>query len=61
MARIWANRLEAGTFLWEQCPLGRREAVKTVMQEDVASGRGGMTAERYQEITGEPYPRTEVL
>ena len=55
MARIWANRLEAGTQLWENCPAHRREAVKKIMQDDIKTGRGGMTAERYEEITGEPY------
>ena len=55
MARIWANRLEAGTQLWENCPAHRRDAVKAIMQDDIKTGRGGMTAERYKEITGEPY------
>ena len=53
MARIWANRLEAGTQKWENCPKHRHEAVKAVMRQDIETGRGGMTAERYREITGE--------
>lgn len=53
MARIWANRLEAGTQVWASVPAGRREAVKAVLRQDVADHR--ITAERYQEITGEGY------
>ena len=56
MARMWANRLEAGSFSWDQCPDYRKPAVKAVLQEDVSTGRGGMNAQRYQEITGEIYP-----
>ena len=55
MARIWANRLEAGTQKWKDCPIERREAVKETMKQDVETGRGGMTEARYAEITGEPY------
>ena len=57
MARIWANRIEAGTFSMEQCPAYRHEAVKEVMRQDVESGRGGMTAEKYEQITGEKYEK----
>lgn len=54
MARIWANRLEAGTKTWAECvKAGRADAVRTVLREDVVAGV--ITAERYQEITGEPY------
>ena len=55
MNRIWANRLEAGSKTWEQVPDNRKEAVKAILAEDVASGKNDMTAERYEAITGEAY------
>ena len=51
MNRIWANRLEAGTQNWADCPDSRKAAVDAILREDVAAGR--ITAERYTEITGE--------
>ena len=54
MARIWANRLEAGSkFTWADVPASRKAAVKEVLLEDVASGK--ITAEQYEEIVGEEY------
>jgi len=53
MNRIWANRLEAGTKSWEDVPASRLYGVKAVLRGDVEDGR--ITAERYEEITGEPY------
>lgn len=53
MARIWANRLEAGTFTWADVPQSRKAAVKKVLRGDVESGK--ITAERYEEIVGEEY------
>lgn len=55
MNRIWANRLEAGTKSWEDVPASRLYGVKDVLRGDVKDGR--ITAERYEEITGEPYGR----
>ena len=55
MARIWANRLEAGTKTWANVPLSRKAAVKAVLREDVENHHNGMTPERYEEITGEVY------
>lgn len=55
MARIWANRLEAGTQVWASCPASRHEDVKAIMRQDVADGKNGMTAEKYYEICGEVY------
>lgn len=57
MDRIWANRLEAGTKTWEEVPEVRKESVKAILQADVVSGK--ITAERYEEITGEPFPEAE--
>lgn len=53
MARIWANRLEDGTKTWAEVPASRKGAVREVLRGDVASGV--ISAEQYEEITGEPY------
>jgi hypothetical protein len=53
MNRIWANRLEAGTQKWSDCPASRKTAVDAILRQDVEDGR--ITAERYTEITGKPY------
>ena len=53
MNRIWANRLEAGTKTWDECPASRKTAVDAILRQDVENGR--ITAERYTEITGKPY------
>lgn len=53
MDRIWANRLEAGTQQWGDCPDSRKAAVDAIMRQDVEDGK--ITAERYTEITGATY------
>lgn len=53
MAKIWRNRLVAGTQVWADCPERYRIAVKALLKGDVESGR--ITAERYEEIVGEEY------
>lgn len=53
MERIWANRLEAGTKTWAQCPLSRKEKVDAILRADVAAGI--ITPEHYTEITGGIY------
>lgn len=50
---IWANRLIAGTKSWGEMPASRQEAVKAILAERVADNV--ITAERYEEITGEVY------
>ena len=55
MNRIWANRLEAGTQEWADCPDNRKAAVDAILRQDVADNKNGMTPERYQEITGKDY------
>lgn len=55
MNRIWANRLEAGTQSWADCPASRKPAVDAILRQDVEAGK--ITAKRYEEITGEPYGR----
>ena len=59
MARMWANRLEAGTITWAEVLEWRKSAVKKLLLADVKSGRGGMDAETYMKITGEPCPLME--
>ena len=58
MNEIWANRLIAGTKTWEEMPTSRRKAVKAVLAERVADGE--ITAEQFEQITGEDYPAVEV-
>jgi len=53
MARIWANRLEAGTQKWEDCPERYKTSVKELLKSDVANGV--ITEDEYQNITNEPY------
>lgn len=56
--RTWANRLWAGSQPWSKCPVSRRTGVKEVMRQDVAAANPEYperTAERFEEITGEPY------
>ena len=53
MARIWANRLEAGTKTWDEVPQSRKASVKAVLREDVEADK--LTPEQYEEITGEKY------
>ena len=50
MNRIWANRLEAGTQSWADCPNSRKPEVDAILRADVEVGK--LTAERYTEITG---------
>lgn len=53
VAKIWRNRIEAGTRLFQDCPEKYRGMVLDLMREDVRTGR--ITAEEYEELTGEPY------
>jgi hypothetical protein len=50
MAKIWADRLVAGTKTWAQVPESRKPAVNEVLLEMVAEGT--LTEEHYQEIVG---------
>ena len=51
--KIWANRLIAGTQVWDSVPDYRRSGVKTELASRVEDGE--ITAEKYKEITGEEY------
>lgn len=54
MAKIWANRLIAGTKTWDDClKSGRAVAVLAELRSRVEKGE--ITAEQFEEITGEVY------
>lgn len=57
MAKIWHKRILAGTQDYANCPIKYRVEVKEMLIEDVEVGI--ITAEQYEEITGEPYPEPE--
>ena len=64
MARIWRNRVEAGTKKLANCPMKYRADVIELIREDLANGdyteqqlqqlveSGMMTQEEYVEILG---------
>lgn len=39
MAKIWRNRIEAGTQFFSDCPEKYKDEVKELMIEDVEDGR----------------------
>ena len=51
--KIWANRLIAGTQVWDSVPDYRKNGVKTELASRVEDGE--INADRYEEITGEKY------
>jgi len=53
MAKIWRNRIEAGDQLFENCPQRYKVQVLELMSNDVENGV--ITAERFEELTGQPY------
>ena len=53
IAKIWRNRIEAGTQQFENCPQRYQANVLTLMRQDVVDGI--ITAERFEELTGQPY------
>lgn len=53
MNRIWANRLIAGTKLWEEVPDIRKDGVKAELSLRVENNE--ITADQYEQITGEIY------
>lgn len=50
MAKIWRNRLIAGTQHFEDCPTRYKDAVVALLRDDVTNGV--ITQERFVEITG---------
>jgi hypothetical protein len=57
MAKIWRNRLIAGTQVFYDCPLKYRSAVIALLREDVINGV--ITKERFKEITDEDFEAYE--
>ena len=53
MAKIWKNRIVAGTRSFSEVPLNWRNEVKLLFRQDVINGV--ITAEQYQMYVGEPY------
>lgn len=51
MSEIWANRLVAGTQMWEKVPASRKETVKAILAQRVKDGQ--ISAEHYAAITGD--------
>ena len=53
MSKIWRNRIEAGDQLFENCPARYKSQVLELMRQDVEDGV--ITAEQFEDLTGEPY------
>ena len=53
IAKIWRNRIEAGTQQFSDCPLRYQSNVLALMRQDVVDGV--ITAEQFEELTGQPY------
>ena len=53
MPKIWRNRIIAGDKLFSDCPERYRDNVRELLKYDVADGT--ITAEQYEEYTGEKY------
>lgn len=53
MAKIWRNRLIAGTQVFEDCPDKYKDKVLELLREDVLNGV--ITEERFKEITGQDW------
>ena len=54
MAKIWRNRIIAGTQKFKDCPNRYKDKVIELLKEDVKNKV--ITAEKYKEITGEECP-----
>lgn len=48
--RIWANRLEARTQAWQDCPEDFKSYVDAIMLADIANGK--ISQAKYDEIKG---------
>ena len=53
MAKIWRNRILAGTRTYAEVPLTWKAGTKEFLRNDVVNGL--ITAEKYEELVGEPY------
>ena len=53
MAKIWKNRIIAGTQKFEDCPDRYKNEVLELMRKDVE--KGDLTPEKFEELTGIKY------
>jgi hypothetical protein len=53
MAKIWRNRIIAGTQNFTDCPDRFKDDVLSLLRSDVSNGV--ITAEKFEELTGETY------
>ena len=53
IAKIWRNRIEAGTKKFADCPTKYQKDVLKFMRQDVVAGI--ITAEQFEKLTGIPY------
>ena len=53
MAKIWRNRIEAGTKNFEDCPPKYKSDVLALMRQDVEDGV--ITKDQFESLTGEAY------
>ena len=53
LAKIWHNRIIAGTRTFDEVPQAWRAQVKVLFKADVVNGI--ISEEEYAEIVGEPY------
>ena len=53
MAKIWRNRIEAGTQEFAKCPAKYKGDVLSLMREDVENGV--ISAEEFKKLTGIKY------
>ena len=53
MAKIWRNRIVAGTQKYEDCPDRYKSDVLELLKLDVANGT--ITAKKFKELTGIAY------
>lgn len=53
IAKIWRNRIEAGTKKFADCPAKYQKDVLRLMRQDVIDGI--ITVEQFEELTGIPY------
>lgn len=58
MAKIYRNRILAGTVLFEDVPLNWKNQTKLLLRKDVVDGV--ITAEQYKVLVGEDYPAEPV-
>jgi len=53
MAKIWRNRIIAGTRTFDEVPFTWKAQVKALLKTDTANGL--ISVEKYEELVGEPY------